>query len=411
MLTWFPTPYPDELFYSVLCRFYVSSGIKEHQSVMRQLFGRRVGINMATLYPNDAVHTVLSQLPKGVFDERDMILKHTLFPYYTRMHQPKNREALMNDLLEGKSRTPTHLWKTFPRDDYGLRHCPLCMEEDTNAFGEPYYHVEHQIPLVSVCARHKCRLKQVQVENPRLTLNKTFNPLAMMKVEYYDVDTDVPESELRVSELAREYWMLPPSISPPVGVNNLHQTLLNEGYMHIHYQTVYIDKPKLYEALCQYHGEAVVARVVGDSLTTDMVNRLRFWEQLLPDRYILLQAMLGLPTKTVFSSEPVDIPLKRKIERMAEQGGFTTQRQVAAKLKLRLYEVNTILKYYGIEPFWREMPKAKEETARHGKIVCTINEDELERIKAYSEKLGYRCVGTFALECIRYVIQLQEEVD
>ena len=33
MLTWFPSPYPDELFYSVLCRYYLSSGIKEHYLV------------------------------------------------------------------------------------------------------------------------------------------------------------------------------------------------------------------------------------------------------------------------------------------------------------------------------------------------------------------------------------------
>ena len=35
MLTYFPTPYPGELFYSVLCRYYMSSGIREHNIVKR----------------------------------------------------------------------------------------------------------------------------------------------------------------------------------------------------------------------------------------------------------------------------------------------------------------------------------------------------------------------------------------
>ena len=48
MLTWFPSPYPDELFYSVLCRYYLSSGIKEHYLVKKQLFGNRVGIGVTT---------------------------------------------------------------------------------------------------------------------------------------------------------------------------------------------------------------------------------------------------------------------------------------------------------------------------------------------------------------------------
>ena len=131
MLTWFPTPYPGELFYSVLCRYYMSSGIREHSLVKQQLFGSKAGIKMATLYPNAAIHAVLSQLPEGVYDGRDMILHHTPFAYYTRMYQPQEREALLDDLLQGQGKTPTHLWRTFPRGDYALRYCPLCIQEDT----------------------------------------------------------------------------------------------------------------------------------------------------------------------------------------------------------------------------------------------------------------------------------------
>lgn len=76
MLTWFPTPYPDELFYSVLCRYYVSSGIKKHMTVKEQLFGSRPRTQMATLYPNATIHNVMSQLPDGLFDERELFLHH-----------------------------------------------------------------------------------------------------------------------------------------------------------------------------------------------------------------------------------------------------------------------------------------------------------------------------------------------
>ena len=231
MLTWFPSPYPDELFYSVLCRYYLSSGITEHKIVKRLLFGTRVGIKMATLYPNAAVHAVLSQLPEGVFDGHNVILHHTPFLYYTRMYPATEREALMDDLLQGRSKTPTHLWRTFPKGDYALRYCPLCVREDTQIYGEPYYHVEHQIPLSSVCVRHKCRLKQIAVDNPRLALNNRFYPLGTMGTDR-EPDMDVTPAELQVSELVREYWRLPASISPPA-CNNLYQTLLNSGYMTI----------------------------------------------------------------------------------------------------------------------------------------------------------------------------------
>ena len=343
MLTWFPSPYPDELFYSVLCRYYLSSGIKEHYLVKKQLFGTKAGVKMATLYPNATIHAILSQLPEKVFDGRDMILHHTPFLYYARMYPQQEREALLDDLLQGRGKTPTHLWKTFPKDDYALRYCPLCIQEDTKIYGEPYYHVEHQIPLSSVCVRHRCRLKQIAITNPRLSMNNRFFPLSTVETDR-EPDMDVSPAELRASGLVREYWRLPASISPPAH-NNLYQTLLNSGYMTIVRQNgPNIDRTKLYAALCGCHGAEAVKRVFGENISGTMMNRIKTWEQLLPDRYILIQAMLGLHIKTVFGPEPIRDKLREKIERMAKQGGFYTLRQVAKDMNLKQYEVNAILR-------------------------------------------------------------------
>ena len=404
---WFPSPYPDELFYSVLCRYYLSSGIKEHYLVKKQLFGTKAGVKMATLYPNAAVHAVLSQLPEGVFDGRDMILHHTPFLYYARMHPQQEREVLLDDLLQGRSKTPTHLWRTFPKGDYALRYCPLCIQEDTKIYGEAYYHVEHQIPLSSVCVRHRCRLKQITIDNPRLALNNKFYPLSTMETDR-EPDMDVTAAELQVSELVREYWRLPASISPPA-CNNLYQTLLNSGYRTIVRQTgLNIDRAKLYTALCGYHEAEVVKKIFGENISGTMMNRTKTWEQLFPDRYILIQAMLDLPTKTVFDPEPIWDNLREKIGRMAKQGGFCTLRQVAGELRLKQYEVNAILRYYDMDPFWREVPAGKSQTARKGILRCTVDEAELERIRQYSQGLGYHCAGAFALDCMRYVMEKAE---
>ena len=404
---WFPSPYPDELFYSVLCRYYLSSGIKEHYLVKKQLFGTKAGGKMATLYPNAAVHAVLSQLPEGVFDGRDMILHHTPFLYYARMHPQQEREVLLDDLLQGRSKTPTHLWRTFPKGDYALRYCPLCIQEDTKIYGEAYYHVEHQIPLSSVCVRHRCQLKQITIDNPRLALNNKFYPLSTMETDR-EPDMDVTAAELQVSELVREYWWLPASVSPPA-CNNLYQTLLNSGYRTIVRQTgLNIDRAKLYTALCGYHEAEVVKKIFGENISGTMMNRIKTWEQLLPDRYILIQAMLDLPTKTVFGPEPFRDKLREKIERMAKQGGFCTLRQVAGELHLKHYEVNAILRYYDMDPFWREVPAGKSQTARKGVLRCTVDEAELERIRQYSQGLGYRCAGAFALDCVRFVMEQVE---
>ena len=169
MLNWFPTPYPDELWYSVLCRFYVSSGIRESSIVKKLLFGNRGNIKMATLFPNASVHLVTSRLPPNALDPKDIILENTPFPYYVRMYSPNEKQSLLEDLTNGRGQRPTHLWRAIPKEGYSLRYCPLCVTEDTRSYGEPYYHVEHQIPLSSVCVRHRCRLKQIEIHNPNWT--------------------------------------------------------------------------------------------------------------------------------------------------------------------------------------------------------------------------------------------------
>lgn len=39
MISFFPTPYPDELWYSVICRYHVHSGNSCAKHTMRQLYG------------------------------------------------------------------------------------------------------------------------------------------------------------------------------------------------------------------------------------------------------------------------------------------------------------------------------------------------------------------------------------
>ena len=39
-LPFFPTPYPDESFYSILCRYHVRSGAPTSASTINRLFGK-----------------------------------------------------------------------------------------------------------------------------------------------------------------------------------------------------------------------------------------------------------------------------------------------------------------------------------------------------------------------------------
>lgn len=401
MLSFFPTPYPDEWWYSVLCRYHLRTGCTDSDT-KKLLYRGSTSAHMGTLFPNGTVAEVVQQLPKDLFDIREIILYYTPFLYYTRMYPREEREAMLRGLCAGETVQLTHLWRSYNRASWSPRYCPVCAKEDEACYGEPYWHTDHQIPLMTVCPRHKCRLLQIKLDSPQKALNDRFYLLSEIIKE--EPDYTVKPWEKTVSKIVREYWKLDESIGSTEH-NNLFQLLRNKGYTVINRQgNVTLDHQKLYEDLKAFYGDDLISRTFGDTLDAGMVLRIIRWQHLLPDRYILLQAMAGADTETVFSNEKIDDPLLDRIIEIKETGKFITNKQIAEALGIKIYELNTLVEYYGIEPFWILSNKRKYKSARHGLIRCLMDIKELNRVEAVSKDLGYNCVGSFALDCIRYVM-------
>lgn len=113
MLQYFPTPYPDELWYSVLGRYHVRSGNPNSATTLRELFGEESVGGMGNFLPNCGIRRVAEKLPEGVLDERDIALHHTLFPYTFRFQDLATKEKLLEQALSEKVRFPIKLPKPY----------------------------------------------------------------------------------------------------------------------------------------------------------------------------------------------------------------------------------------------------------------------------------------------------------
>ena len=81
MLGFFPTPYPDELLYSLIARYHLRSGSISPKITLSELFGSTSTIATIDLPAN------LNNLTKRLQHltpnhARDLIAKHTLYPLY-----------------------------------------------------------------------------------------------------------------------------------------------------------------------------------------------------------------------------------------------------------------------------------------------------------------------------------------
>ncbi len=68
MLMQFPTPYPDEWWWSVLCRYFVRSGYLKDIKVIREMFPSPSRVHprsLGRLFPSDSVYKAWKQLPEG----------------------------------------------------------------------------------------------------------------------------------------------------------------------------------------------------------------------------------------------------------------------------------------------------------------------------------------------------------
>ncbi len=162
MITYLPTIYPDELVYSWFCRYYVHLGCFSHKEVLEELYCKRSD-NPSKEFIGNLNPEAKGQIEK-IYPMDKLVLNHTMYPQYARF-VPLDQKKVALHCLAHDSCDAHRLFPVLPRNDGEryLRFCPLCVNDDREAYGETYWHRKHQIRNMSICTKHKCRLMESNV--------------------------------------------------------------------------------------------------------------------------------------------------------------------------------------------------------------------------------------------------------
>ena len=132
----------------------------------RAVFTREVFNNESVRREYDFVFSMSSEfraiLEKYISIE-ELLLNHTLFPYYARFLPKDKRIAAYQYAMSNKSNLNKILPVVHKENDDYLRYCPECVKSDRERFGESYYHVTHSIPHIYICPYHNCALIDTDV--------------------------------------------------------------------------------------------------------------------------------------------------------------------------------------------------------------------------------------------------------
>lgn len=194
MIAYFPASYPDELLYSQLARYYIKSGHIAYIFAAKELF------HQSTDRPDVEFINRFSSAARSVVAKdcsiEQIILKHTMFPYYGRFLPKERREKAFHALVSMETGYKNYL--AIPKSKDGkqryLRYCPLCAQADRQRYGETYWHRIHQMTGIDICPVHKCFLYASD-----MPINARTSPVL------YDADSNIVDDvEIRYSDIGKE---------------------------------------------------------------------------------------------------------------------------------------------------------------------------------------------------------------
>lgn len=157
MITFFPTPYPEEILYSVFARYHDKSPNFNGSETAKDLFSvDRLVTNIE--FPSRLVNLLRNMPVNRPYDDVDeLITKHTLFPYYTVFLSATNKELIWQYMLYRNVdiyNKVTGILNTEAENQF-LRFCPECNKEAKERYGELYWQRFHQIRGLFICPIHK----------------------------------------------------------------------------------------------------------------------------------------------------------------------------------------------------------------------------------------------------------------
>ena len=164
MLGFFPTPYPDELLYSIIARYHIRSGNISPKITLQELFGS------TTIIATPDLPSSLNYLSKQIqhlfpSSVTDLIDRYTLYPFY-RPFLPPQRDRLIQKSMRANIGQNIHtragiMASAIATPRY-FRFCPQCNAGDLDRYGEIYWHRLHQITGVFICPEHSTLLVTTQ---------------------------------------------------------------------------------------------------------------------------------------------------------------------------------------------------------------------------------------------------------
>ncbi|MFM9328004.1 TnsD family Tn7-like transposition protein [Paenibacillus mesotrionivorans] len=320
MVAHFPSLYPDELLYSGIARYHQISGNTAQKQTIKELFGDRLVCATVDL-PSHLRH--LSERLGSVYTVEDLIMRHTLYPYYSAFLPQEKAQTIFKLMSEGAPWGEVHIVLGIPASliklPTHLKYCRSCYASDISDYHEPYWHSSHQIPGVFVCPRHKVPLENSNVSYT--TREKKFEFSLLSNVGTADTSSSIQIN----SDLLNHFVMVAEQSSQLQQVDRANmdyfvefkQSFHDKGYITEHGRIRFL---KLMREFNEYFSPKFLKQLqceVNERQFETWLHKMVRGNDLMfhPLRHILLASFLGITNFKQRSSEGTPINIFSQVQK------------------------------------------------------------------------------------------------
>ena len=339
MMAFFPTPYADELAYSLFARYHIHSGHMTFRATAEDIFQNKDSIPNPEFFPA-LTEEVCSMISRSSTME-NFIADHTMLPYYIRFLPLERRRKAM-ELLLAMDKTfydAIYVRKNKSKQRQYMRYCPLCAAADREKYGETYWHRKHQLPGVEICLEHRCRLENssngITVESQRFKLIHA----EMVIPQYTPVNLDVSDLEYQLSDYVMQIFDADMDFDNDVSTGRFLQSRL-EGTPYTSLRGEQVFARKLFAALSEYYQE-----LPQNTLEAWWYVQKIFCSQNFHIFDVCLIAFfLGIPTNELLHMTLPELTLQQRFDnqlRLLRSQGMT-QKQAAEYMGVTLDTIKSI---------------------------------------------------------------------
>lgn len=400
MIPFFPTPYPDELWYGLITRFHSHSGFPFWSDSLKLLFPEHTYPRVGSLLPNETMRQLVLRLPEGILSLEELVLQHSLFSFRLLFLGAERKTEYLRQYLRGEDIQPKLLTLTKKQREHPLRYCPICAMEDAEGFGEAYWHAEHQIWIMLLCPVHGCRL----VQAPCRTTMSLSRRLVLIPNQLPEPDFNATETDKALTALLHQWYQMPLEVGTSIRkTDNLGRAVENAGFLSPgNVRRVAWDTGRLYAALTDKFGVDVVTEIFGSHITMAHARRLRLGEIACTEEYALLSVLLGMGADVLFTQNQIPLELQQRMQALSMSGRPCTKKNVAKLLGIRVNQVMPYAERFEIEPFWVQSGKKCSDGERQTYAVTIhLSQEERSSLDAYMAKHHMDAYG----HALRYFMQ------